>query len=147
MRRPTRYAIPKFYYLLTPAFMLLDYAGGVNVRAAVLDTWPVYKNLYYGFCILCGILVFVVPRASGVVAISESLIIIVVTMVGLFLPVLEAIEHVATLEGDWGAAESFGFEHATNLGMAFTIAIVAFRLNLGAIAASSERAAQQAGSM
>lgn len=140
MKRPIRYAIPKCYYLLTPAFILLDYAGGVNVRTAVLDAWPVYKNLYYGFCVLCGVIVFVVPRASAVVTISESLIIIFMTILGVFLPVLEAIEHVANLEGDWGAAESFGVEGAANLVIAGTIAFVAFRLNLAALARSGEEA-------
>jgi hypothetical protein len=140
MQKPTRYAIPRCYYLLTPAFILLDYGAGVNVRTAVLDAWPVYKNLYYGFCVLCGIIVFIMPRVSAVVAICESVIIILLTILGLFLPVLEAIERVATLEGDWGAAESFGFEGATNLIMAGTIAFLAFRLNVASIAQSSNSA-------
>ena len=131
-------AIPRLYYAMTPAFIVLDYAFSINVRTAVLDAWPVYKNLYYGFCILCGIIIFVVPRASALVAISESVIIIVMTILGVFQRVLHAIEQVADLEGDWGAAESFGLEGATNLIMAGTIAFVAFRLNVASIAQSSE---------
>jgi hypothetical protein len=133
-------AIPRLYYVMTPAFIVLDYAAGVNVRTAVLDEMPVWKNLYYGFCILCGIIVFAVPRASALVAISESVIIILLSILGVFLPVLEAVEHVADLEGDWGAAESFGIEGATNLIMAGTIAFMAFRLNVATIAQSSEPA-------
>ena len=133
-------AIPRLYYAMTPAFIVLDYAFSINVRTAVLDGMPLWKNLYYGFCILCGVIIFVVPRASAIVAISESVIIIFLSILGVFLPILEAVEHVADLEGDWGAAESFGLEGATNLIMAGTIAFVAFRLNVASIAQSSEPA-------
>ncbi len=68
MNKGLGHTIPRSYYLLTPAFILLDYAVGVNVRAAALDAMPLYKNLYYGFCILCGVVVFVWPLASAVVA-------------------------------------------------------------------------------
>ncbi len=43
-----RYSIPRLYYLVTLAFILLDYCGGISVRVAVLDNMPVYKNLYQG---------------------------------------------------------------------------------------------------
>jgi len=50
-----RYSIPSLYYYITPLFVLLDYGWGISVRVAVLDSMPLYKNLYYGFCILCGV--------------------------------------------------------------------------------------------
>jgi len=134
MERPVRYVIPRAYYLMTPAFILLDYGAGVNVRAAVLDAMPVYKNLYYGFCILCGVIVFAIPRASAVVAIAESSIIVFMTAAHVFLPVLEMVRHVDDISGDWRMAESFGLEGAVNLVMAGAIAAVAFHLNLRCIA-------------
>ncbi len=56
------HTIPRIYYYLTPAFISLDYFGVANIRVAVLDSMPVYKNLYYGFCVACGIVVFFLPR-------------------------------------------------------------------------------------
>jgi len=44
-----RYSVPSVYYCITPLFILLDYAGGLSIRVAVLDSMPLYKNLYYGF--------------------------------------------------------------------------------------------------
>ena len=134
MERPIRYAIPRYYYLLTPAFMTLDYAAGVNVRTAVLDALPVYKNLYYGFCVLCGVIVFVLPRASIVVALVESTIMIAMTAARVLLPLLSAVECVEDIGGDWRMAESIGFEGVANLMMSGTIAVVAFHLNLAASA-------------
>ena len=58
-----RYSIPSIYYYATPVFVLLDYGWGISIRAAVLDSMPLYKNLYYGFCVLCGVGVLV-SRAS-----------------------------------------------------------------------------------
>ena len=63
-----RISIASLYYYATPVFILLDYFGGVNVRVAVLDAMPLYKNLYYGFCILCGVGVYALPRLTPVVA-------------------------------------------------------------------------------
>jgi hypothetical protein len=134
MERPVRYVIPRAYYLMTPAFILLDYGAGVSVRAAVLDAMPVYKNLYYGFCVLCGVIVFAVPRASAVVAIVESSIMVFMTAVRVLLPVLVAVGHVDDLSGDWKMAESIGFQGVTNLMMSGTIAVIAFHLNLRSIA-------------
>ncbi len=128
------HAIPRFYYLLTPAFILLDYAVGVNVRTAALDAMPLYKNLYYGFCILCGIVVFVLPRASAAVALVESSIMVLLTAVSAFLPVLASFKHVIDLGGDWERAETIGIEGAANLLMSGSIAIVAFHLNLAVMA-------------
>jgi len=86
MKGSMRYAIPRWYYLATPAFVLLDYVAGVNIRVAVLDSVPLYKNLYYGLCILCGGVVFLRPRFSGLVALIESTILFVMTIVLVFLP-------------------------------------------------------------
>ena len=67
-----RYSIPRLYYLVTPAFILLDYFGGINVRVAVLDDMPVYKNLYYGFCVLCGVAVYFRARSRILVSVVET---------------------------------------------------------------------------
>jgi len=140
MTRATLRTIPQLYYLMTPAFILLDYAAGVNVRTAALDGMPLQKNLYYGFCAVCGIIVFVAPRASAVVAIFESIIILLITMLSMMRPIMENLARVADLEGDWKAAETMGFEGGTNVLIAMTIAFIAFRSGLAAVAAVSDKA-------
>lgn len=126
MNESSRYSIPRLYYLVTPAFIALDYAVGVNVRVAVLDDLPQYKNLYYGFCILCGLAVWFLPRYSAVVALVESPVNLLITVLGMFLPYIENLQRLAELEGDWKAAETFSVEGYTNLMIASIIAVIAF---------------------
>jgi hypothetical protein len=127
MKLTGRYSIPRLYYLLTPAFIALDYWVGVNVRVAVLDGLPLYKNLYYGFCMLCGVVVFLLPAASAIVALFESGINVFITLLGLFLPYIQNLQRLMDREGDWKPAETFGVEAPVNLLIAAFIAVLAFR--------------------
>jgi len=86
MKIEVRQTIPKFYYYITPLFILLDYFGRLSVRAAVLDTTPIYKNLYYGFCIFCAVGIHIRPQLSAVVALLDSTIIVLMTVFSVFLP-------------------------------------------------------------
>lgn len=128
------HAIPRLYYLVTPAFILLDYLAGINIRVAALDAMPVYKNLYYGLCVLCGVVVFVLPAASAVVAFVESTIVIFLTVPAVFRPLVENVERFADLDADWQAAGAFQVEGTLNLLMAAVIAVLAFRMSLSALA-------------
>ena len=89
-----RNSIARWYFYITPLFILLDYFGGVNVRVSALDSWPLYKNLYYGFCILCGICMYIVPRYSVVVALFESTINFMMIVLGIFVPYVQNILYV-----------------------------------------------------
>lgn len=131
MNESMRYSIPRLYYLMTPAFIALDYAVGVNVRVAVLDNLPQYKNLYYGFCVLCGLAVWFLPQYSVVVALFESPVNLLITVLGMFLPYIENVQRVATLDGDWKAAETFSVEGYANLMIAGIIAVIAFHQSCG----------------
>lgn len=91
MSREYRSYIARWYFYITPVFILLDYFLGVNVRVSALEGMPMYKNLYYGFCILCGIIMFIFPRLSAVVALFESIINFTMIMLALFLPYVNNI--------------------------------------------------------
>jgi hypothetical protein len=86
-----RFSIAGLYYYVTPVFVLLDYAWGVSIRVAVLDSAPFYKNLYYGFCILCGVGVYALPRLTPVVALFESSINFLMTVLAVFMPYIRFI--------------------------------------------------------
>lgn len=127
MGRLVRYSIPRLYYLVTPAFILLDYAGGINVRVAVLDHLPVYKNLYYGFCLLCGVAVYFLPEYAAVVALFESPVNLLIAILGLVLPYFERLQHLDDiLSADWSPAPDFSAAYLTNLVLAAGISAFAF---------------------
>ena len=108
----------RWYFYITPGFILLDYTMGINVRVSALDTMPLYKNIYYGFCILCGICVYIIPRYSAVVALLESSINIIMLVLGIYLPYIRII--TALMDDALGAdfialQESFNIQPILNL--------------------------------
>jgi len=86
-----RYSIPSIYYFMTPVFIVLDYLFGINVRVTVLDAMPRYKYLYYGFCLFCGIGMYVLPRCTPVVALFESTLNILLVVLTVFLPYIKMV--------------------------------------------------------
>jgi len=113
---------------LTPAFILLDYFGVTNIRVAALDSMPVYKNLYYGFCVVCGIVVFFLPRCSLIVGLFESIINIIVTVVVLFLPYIHFVKHADDiLTAELPFAAGVEVQCVGNILIAGMIAVISFR--------------------
>lgn len=134
-----RFSISSLYYYITPAFILLDYVWGINVRTAVLDGMPFYKNLYYGFCILCGVVIYVWPWLSAAVAMFESIIIIVMTILGLFLPYVQYLKAADDiLNTDLPMTGSFDVPHITNILLAMAIAALSFHMSIKKLEAGPE---------
>ena len=133
MKPLTRYSIPTWYYLMTPAFVVLDYAVDFNIRIAPLDATPRFKILYYGFCVVAGLVGFFRPRVSMVVAVFESSIIILLSLRSLLLPMMQVLMGASDLRGDWSLVEAFNLKMALNVVIAGTVGIVAFRANVKAL--------------
>jgi hypothetical protein len=117
----------KWYFYITPLFILLDYIFGINVRVSALETMPLYKNLYYGFCILCGICMYIIPRYSAVVALFESTINIMMLVLGIYLPYIRTI---TTLMDDVLGVDFKALEELLKVQPMVNLFIVAFCLLL-----------------
>jgi hypothetical protein len=123
--------IPKLYYAITPAFILLDYFCGINIRVAVLDNMPLYKGLYYGFCIICGIVIFLIPRSSSFIALIESIIIIMLTVLGVLLPYSQLLSQANDiLNVDFEKINVLNPQYITNFVLAGSIAYITFKKSL-----------------
>ena len=119
------HVIPRFYYYLTPAFILLDYVGVANIRVAVLDSMPLYKKLYYGFCVLCGVIVFVRPAFSSVVGLFESSVNVLMTVLVLYMPYIRFISETDDiLTADMPEVAGVAAPQMLNLLMACGIAVI-----------------------
>lgn len=135
-----RYSIAGLYYYATPVFVLLDYFGGVNVRVAVLDSMPFYKNLYYGFCVLCGVGVFALPWLAPVVALLESSVNILMMVLAVFLPYLRFItETEDVLNAPLPAVAGIDGPHIANLLLAGSMAVIGFHGSLRAMGLEGRR--------
>jgi hypothetical protein len=124
-----RNSFARWYFYITPLFILLDYFLGLNVRVAALDSAPAYKNLYYGFCILCGIGTFIIPGYSALVALFESSINFMMIVLGIFLPYVRNVLHVDDiLNADFKAMEeAIKVEPIVNLFIVGSCVILTFR--------------------
>ena len=135
-----KHSITSLYYYFTPLFILLDYLIGINVRVAVLETMPLYKNLYYGFCILCGAGMFVLPRCTPLVALFESSLNILLTILAVFLPYIQLVMQFDNiLDSNWQAASAFTVPYVVNLILAGSVATFAFYGSLRALGLRGKR--------
>jgi len=130
-----RNSVARWYFYITPLFILLDHFGGVNVRVIALDSMPLHKNLYYGFCILCGICMYIIPRYLAVVALFESSINFLMIVLGIFLPYVQYILYVDDiLNADFKAMEaSINAQSIVNLFIVGSCVILTFRKSIETI--------------
>jgi hypothetical protein len=127
MERLARHVALRFYYYVTPLFILLDYFFGINVRAAILDTMPLYKNLYYGFCIMCGVGVFVFPRLTPVVTLFDSTASILAIVLTVYLPYIHFITQTDdVLNADMPMVVGISIPCTINLVLVGVMAIIGF---------------------
>jgi len=134
-----RNSLARWYFYITPLFVLLDYFWGLNIRVAALDTAPIYKNLYYGFCVLCGISMFIIPRYSAVVALFESSINFTMLVLAFFSRYMQTITNLMddVLSTDFKAVEkSLTAESITNFAIVGFFLILTFRRSIDTIAES-----------
>ncbi len=86
------------YYAGTAVFLALDYLFSVNVRLAFLDDWPVWRAVYYVFCIACFFAIRRYPAWANTIAAGESL----VNLSGLIISVASRVmtPSAAVLDGE-----------------------------------------------
>jgi len=142
MKRHNRYFIAKWYYYATPLFILLDYLLGINVRVSALDTMPFHKNAYYGFCILCGLCIYISPRFSPLVALLESAINYILMILLLLMPYIRCLMQEDIIGEGWQNVEMLTVQQITNLLIAALVAAYAFKASINKIAADFASAKQ-----
>jgi hypothetical protein len=142
MKRYNRYFIAKWYYYATPLFILLDYLLGINVRVSALDAMPFQKNAYYGFCILCGLCMYISPRYSPIVALLESAINYVLMILLLLRPYIICLLQEDIIGEGWQNVEALTAQQITNLLIAALVAAYAFKASINKLAADFAAASQ-----
>ena len=89
------------YYAATIGFLLLDYGFGINVRLAFLESRPDLRAAYYGFCLVCLLLISWRPAWTILVGTFETLVTLIALILSMGLRVM--------LPGDAIFAEHAGF--------------------------------------
>jgi hypothetical protein len=75
------------YYFSTPLFVLADSLPGLDFRVSGLHT-PGYRLVYYGFCLLCALLLWFRPRLSPLLGMGERSVNPAILMASVMLPIL-----------------------------------------------------------
>ena len=90
MALDSRFRLIQGYYLGTPLFFLADVFWGWRVRLADgVGDWT-FRCIYYGFCFLCAFLCMKWPRLAPLVGVGESSVNVLLLVLGVLLPVIQA---------------------------------------------------------
>ena len=88
------------YYAATVLFLMLDYFGGINVRIAFLDAWPMWRGLYYLVCFGCLGLIACRPGMAALVTTVESLLTLAALIISMGARVMTVSESILTPSPD-----------------------------------------------
>lgn len=80
--------ILRSYYAATAAFLVLDFAAGVNLRLAFLDDRPEARIAWYLFCLCCSGMMMWRPAWTELIGAFESLLTLVALIIGVGMRVL-----------------------------------------------------------
>ena len=76
------------YYAATIGFLLLDYGFGVNVRVAFLEARPDLRAAYYGFCLVCLVVIVWRPSWTVLVGTFETMVTLIALILSMALRVM-----------------------------------------------------------
>ena len=95
---PIKSSIISHYYLCTPLFFIMDFYLGMNIRAVGLMDHPGWRTAYYGFCFLCWLLIWKKPSFTSWVGIGESVLNLLLLIIGLLMPYFSFIADIDAVE-------------------------------------------------
>jgi hypothetical protein len=85
----------RWYYLIaTPAFWIADLVWDAPLRASFILDYRL-RSLYYAGCVGCGVWMWKQPAVTRVVGMAESLTNFTMTILSIWVPVMNAYEAVA----------------------------------------------------
>ena len=77
---------PQYYYFASVPLLLIDWLAGTNVRVVGFAAYPTLRMVYYLVCLLCGMLVRLLPAWSAPVTLVESTVNITALMISVLTP-------------------------------------------------------------
>ncbi len=123
------------YYLVTPAFAILDLVLGASFRAAGIAS-PAWRAAYYAFALGCWVAMRRWPRATPLIGIGESSVNLLLLVLSVLGPIFAAPGVIAA-GGE--PALAFGAGKLVNLLLAGSILVLGFQRHQTALAANLAR--------
>lgn len=82
------FGLLKFYYILTPLFLIAELIWDVRVRVPLILASAALRYGYYGVCFVCGVLCYFRQKLTPMVVIVESTINIALLCSGFYLTIV-----------------------------------------------------------
>ena len=94
----------RFYYLVTPLFLIVDLVFGFDLRVSLPSDQPEYKLIYYAICFAAGFTAFGSEIAAASFSLVESVVNLLLLILTVYWPIVTIGESVET-----GNVGRFGF--------------------------------------
>jgi len=92
----TKQKIILWFYLITPAFFLLDIMFSWDFRVSFLDDHLGWKIFYYAFCFVIGFLMWKLPSLEYVLGVIEGGVNMLLLTLSVMLPYYDAIDAISS---------------------------------------------------
>lgn len=113
LKRSTKFI--RYYYLVTPAFAVLDLALGVEIRISIPGDHETLEVFYYLFCFSSSFIFFGNELRAALFSLAECILNIVLLFLSVILPIVYLPETISSGETDafqFGANELIHFSVA-----------------------------------
>jgi hypothetical protein len=109
------------YYLATPLFLLVDLVWQAPLRVAFIQTDST-RFAYYGFCFLCGLVMWRWPEHGPLLGILESTVNFTLVALSILMPIWSAPDAIAA----GGGLPDLGLARITNAMLSGTMLVAGF---------------------
>ena len=122
------------YYLATPLFLLLDLVWHAPLRVAFIQSAGL-RFAYYGFCFLCGLMMWRKPAIAAPLGMLECVINLLLIMLSILLPIWGAADALAA----GGGLPEFGLARLFNVMLSGAMLVASFHARQAELLRSIDR--------
>ena len=120
-----RFVLLRFYYILTPLFLVMELIWGIKVRVPLIMENAELRYAYYGVCFAFGVICYFRHKLTAMLAMIESAINIALLCCGFYLAVVSAYEYAAGEIREF--PEALTLKGALGFVLAMTVWTIAFK--------------------
>ena len=120
-----RFALLRFYYILTPLFLIMELIWGVKVRVPFIMENAELRYAYYGMCFAFGVICYFRHKLTPMLAMAESAINIALVCCGFYLAIVSQGYEYAIGNID-EMPEALTYKGILGFVLAMTVWIIAF---------------------
>jgi len=119
-----RFVLLRFYYILTPLFLIMELIWGIKVRVPLIMENAELRYAYYGVCFAFGVICYFRHKLTAMLAMTESVINIALLCCGFYLAVVSSYDYAVGEIDEF--PEALTLKGALGFVLALMVWIIAF---------------------